>query len=182
MADKAESIVFGGGCFWCVEAAFRTVDGVIATAPGYAGGTTLRPSYNEVCAGHTGHAEVVRVEFDPEKVSLRELLEVFFEIHDPTSLNRQGADVGPQYRSIVLYEKEQQRAAVEAFIRDASSRYDRPIVTEVRELETFWPAEESHFDYYARHPRKPYCQVVIAPKLRKLKERRERMAQDRPGD
>lgn len=173
VSGKVESIVLGGGCFWCVEAAFRMVKGVIATAPGYAGGFTMRPNYTEVCAGHTGHAEVVRVEFDPEQVSLRELLEVFFQIHDPTSLNRQGADVGSQYRSLILYEREEQRAAVEAFIHDSSSRYDRPIVTEVRELETFWPAEEYHFNYYARNPGKPYCRVVIAPKLEKLRKELE---------
>jgi len=171
MAGKVESIVFGGGCFWCVEAAFRMVDGVVGTAPGYAGGATVRPGYEEVCAGHTGHAEVVRVDFDPARVSLARLLEVFFEVHDPTSLNRQGADVGPQYRSIVLYETEEQKAAVEAFIREAADRYPRPIVTEVRELEAFWPAEDYHFNYYARNPGRPYCRVVIAPKLEKLQRK-----------
>ncbi len=168
---RVESIVFGGGCFWCVEAAFRMVKGVLGTTPGYAGGTTPRPGYEEVCAGHTGHAEVVRVDFDPALVSLAELLEVFFEIHDPTSLNRQGADVGTQYRSVILYSGDEQRAAAEAFIREAASRYSRPIVTELKELDVFWPAEDYHFDYFARHPGRPYCRAVIAPKLEKLRKK-----------
>ncbi len=170
MDEKVESIVLGGGCFWCLEAAFRMVEGVLSVTPGYAGGHLAGPTYHEVCAGHTGHAEVVRVEFDPGQISLTDLLEVFFTVHDPTSLNRQGADEGPQYRSIILYEGEDQAAAIEAFLREAAPRYRRPVVTEVKELETFWPAEDDHFDYYRRHPARPYCRVVIAPKLEKLRK------------
>jgi peptide-methionine (S)-S-oxide reductase len=169
---RREEIVFGGGCFWCVEAAFQTIKGVSRATPGYTGGTAANPSYDEVCGGLTGHAEVVRVEFDPAKASLEELLEVFFTVHDPTTLNRQGADVGTQYRSVILFTSEEQRARVEGFIEEIESRYDRPIVTEVKELETFWPAEEYHHEYFVKNPHQPYCRVVIAPKLDKLAKQR----------
>lgn len=164
-------IVLGGGCFWCVEAAFGMVEGVTRVTPGYSGGTVPDPSYEGVCGGLTGHAEVVKVEYDPSTVTLEELLEVFFTVHDPTTLNRQGADVGTQYRSIILYTSEEQRAQVEGLLEELRTRYDRPVVTEVRELETFWPAEEYHRDYYRKNPRQPYCRVVIAPKLEKLARR-----------
>ncbi len=166
---RHEEIVLGGGCFWCVEAAFEMVEGVTRTTPGYTGGSAPDPSYDEVCGGLTGHAEAVRVEFDPEKVTLEELLEVFFAVHDPTTLNRQGADVGTQYRSIILFTSEAQRAQVESFLEEIRPRYARPVVTETRELETFWPAEEYHHDYFVKNPRQPYCRVVIAPKLEKLR-------------
>jgi peptide-methionine (S)-S-oxide reductase len=171
MTDKREEIVFGGGCFWCVEAAFSMVEGVVGATPGYTGGTTPAPTYDVVCGGKSGHAEVVRVEFDPSRVSLEELLEVFFTVHDPTSLNRQGADVGTQYRSVILYTSEEQRARVESFMQEMGPRYGQPVVTELKELETFWPAEDYHRDYYASNPHQPYCRVVIAPKLAKLREK-----------
>ncbi len=164
-------IVLGGGCFWCLEAAFVMVEGVTGVTPGYSGGAAPDPSYHQVCGGLTGHAEVVRVEYDPAAVTLEELLEVFFAVHDPTTLNRQGADVGTQYRSIILYASEEQRAQVEGFLEEVRSRYRRPVVTEVRELETFWPAEEHHRGYYANNPHQPYCRAVIAPKLEKLARR-----------
>lgn len=163
-----ESIVLGGGCFWCTEAFFRRVKGVVAVTPGYAGGFVSNPTYREVCDGTTGHAEVVEVEFDPRKLSLEEVLEVFFASHDPTSLNRQGADVGTQYRSIILYTDDEQRKRVEAYISRIAGNYDRPIVTEVKRLEKFFPAEEYHHRYYERNPDQPYCRTVIAPKLSKL--------------
>lgn len=168
--DRREEIVFGGGCFWCVEAAFGMVEGVVSATPGYTGGTTPAPTYDVVCGGSSGHAEVVRVKFDPSRVTLEELLEVFFTVHDPTSLNRQGADVGTQYRSIILYTSEEQRARVESFMEELGGRYDKPVVTELAELETFWPAEDYHHDYYTQNQHQPYCRVVIAPKLAKLRE------------
>jgi peptide-methionine (S)-S-oxide reductase len=163
-----ETVVLGGGCFWCTEAFFRLVAGVVAVTPGYAGGFVSNPTYREVCDGSTGHAEVVEVEFDPRKVSIEELLEVFFASHDPTSLNRQGADVGTQYRSIILYGSEEQRERVERFISAIAGNYDKPVVTEVRKLERFYPAEEYHHRYFERNPEQPYCRLVITPKLGKL--------------
>ncbi len=165
-----EAVVLGGGCFWCIEAAFAMVEGVVSAEPGYAGGDTPHPTYNQVCGSVTGHAEVVRVEFDPARVSLEEVLRVFFTVHDPTTLNQQGADVGAQYRSIVLTTSEEQKERVERYIDDIHPAYVKPIVTEVRELEDFWPAEEYHKDYFAKNPAQPYCQVVITPKLAKLKK------------
>ncbi len=164
---KNESIAFGGGCFWCTEAVFSRVPGVVGVTPGYAGGHVPDPTYRRVCGGDTGHAEVVLVSYHPGKVSLRRLLEVFFSSHDPTSLNRQGADVGTQYRSIILYTDEEQRRESERFLREAAPRYERPIVTEVKKLEAFYPAEDYHQRYYERNPRQPYCRLVIAPKLEK---------------
>lgn len=165
---KSESIALGGGCFWCTEAVFRRVPGVVDVTPGYAGGFVPHPTYRQVCGGETGHAEVVLVSYHPEEVSLRELLEVFLASHDPTSLNRQGADVGTQYRSIILCTSEEQRRECERFLREAAQRYERPIVTEIRMLEAFYPAEEYHRRYYERNPQQPYCRLVIAPKLEKM--------------
>ena len=164
-----EEIVLGGGCFWCVEAAFETVEGVSRVTPGYAGGSKDHPSYEEVCGGRTGHAEVVRVEFDPGRVSLEELLEVFFTVHDPTTPDRQGADVGTQYRSIILVGSAGQRTRVEAYIDRVRPRYADPVVTEVGVLAAFWPAEEYHRGYFSKNPGRPYCRAVIAPKLEKLR-------------
>lgn len=169
---RNETIVFGGGCFWCIEAAFEMVEGVNRTTPGYTGGSAADPTYDQVCGGLTGHAEAVLVEFDPGRVSLEDLLEVFFTVHDPTTLNRQGADVGTQYRSIILFDSEEQRARVESYLEEIRPRYSRTVVTEVKELETFWPAEEHHRDYFLRNPLQPYCQAVIAPKLEKLRKKR----------
>jgi len=171
MQSSHETIVLGGGCFWCTEALLSTVVGVLRVTPGYAGGVTPDPTYRQVCYEDTGHAEVAEVEYDPEVLSLEELLGVFFEIHDPTSLNRQGGDVGTQYRSIILYDSFAQKLKVEKFIAKMAQRYDKPIVTEVKELERFYPAEESHQRYYEKNPREPYCRAVISPKLKKLRKR-----------
>jgi peptide-methionine (S)-S-oxide reductase len=171
MQNSHETIVLGGGCFWCTEALLSTVVGVLRATPGYAGGVTPDPTYRQVCYEDTGHAEVVEVEYDPEVLSLDELLGVFFEIHDPTSLNRQGGDVGTQYRSIILYDSFAQKMKVENFITDIARHYDKPIVTEVKELERFYPAEEYHQRYFDKNPREPYCRAVISPKLAKLRKR-----------
>ncbi len=174
MNDSREEIVFGGGCFWCVEAAFREVKGVIETIPGYAGGFVPNPRYEDVCRGDTGHAEVVLISYDPHLISLERLLEIFFQIHDPTSLNRQGGDVGTQYRSIILYSSEEQRIAVENYMDKIKINYSRPLVTELKRLDKFWPAEDYHRDYYWRNPTQPYCRAVIAPKLEKLSKKNNR--------
>ena len=170
--ERAQA-TFGGGCFWCTEAVFRELRGVEKVESGYAGGTVERPSYEAVCGGHTGHAEVVQVTYDPAVVSYRDLLEVFFATHDPTTENRQGADVGTQYRSTVLYHDEEQRRTAEATIAELErdGAFDDAIVTKVEPLGTFWPAERYHQEYYARNARQPYCQVVIAPKLAKFRQK-----------
>lgn len=164
-----ERATFGGGCFWCVEAAFERVRGVTGVVSGYAGGHTDDPTYEAVCRGTTGHAEVVQVTYDADVIDYRELLEVFFTIHDPTTEDRQGPDVGSQYRSIVLYHNERQREAVEEYIAEleAAGEYDR-IVTDVEPLDTFYTAEEKHQNYYEKHPDQPYCRMQIPPKLEKL--------------
>lgn len=170
MNDRTEIAVFGGGCFWCTEAVFERLDGVISVLPGYAGGTLKNPTYRQVCSGKTGHAEVVRVEYDPARVPYRNLLTVFFATHDPTSLNRQGADVGTEYRSVVFYTTEDQKRQVHAYIEElnASDPDGKPIVTEVKPLDVFYPAEDYHREYFSNNSELPYCQFVIAPKLTKL--------------
>jgi peptide-methionine (S)-S-oxide reductase len=162
---------FGGGCFWCTEAAMEVLDGVESVTSGYAGGDTDNPTYREVCSGRTGHAEVVQVEYDPDVISYRDLLEVFFATHDPTQLNRQGPDVGSQYRSIVLYHDDAQREQAEAYIEALEPEYDDEIVTEVEPLERFWRAEEKHQDYFAKNPRDAYCRMHAKPKVEKVRER-----------
>lgn len=173
MTESPPSAVatFGGGCFWCLDAAFRELIGVLEVESGYAGGHVRAPSYEQVCAGTTGHAEVVRVRFDPSVIAYEDLLRVFFALHDPTTLNRQGADVGTQYRSIVLHHDEAQRAAAEAMIGelDESGVFEGPLVTELAPLEGFHPAEAYHQDYRARNAEQSYCRVVIDPKLAKLR-------------
>lgn len=163
---------FGGGCFWCVEAAFEEVAGVTDVTSGYAGGHTADPSYREVCSGTTGHAEVVRLEYDPDMVGYDDLLEVFFTVHDPTQRDRQGPDVGSQYRSIVLYHDDEQRALAEEYVAalDAEGGYDDEVVTEVVPLETFYRAEEKHQDYFAKHPNDAYCTMHAQPKVEKVRE------------
>jgi peptide-methionine (S)-S-oxide reductase len=163
---------FGGGCFWCVEAAFEQLAGVTDVTSGYAGGTVEDPSYRAVCNGTTGHAEVVQVEYDPEVVSYEDLLEVFFTVHDPTTLNREGPDVGEQYRSIVLYHDDDQRERVEAFVDEleAQDAFDDDIVTEIEPLDTFYRAEDKHQDYFEKHPNQAYCSVNVAPKVSKVRE------------
>ena len=167
-----ETTTLGGGCFWCLDAAFRQLEGVEKIESGYAGGRTANPTYRDVCTGTTGHAEVVQVTFDPSVISFRDLLGVFFTIHDPTTRDRQGADVGPQYRSIVLYHTPQQRDIAEQVIDELnrSRVWDNPIVTELVPMTAFYPAERYHQDYYANNPSQPYCQVVIAPKVAKVRK------------
>ncbi len=167
-----EQATLAGGCFWCLEAAFLQLKGVERVESGYAGGHLPDPTYQEVCTGTTGHAEVVRVTFDPAVIAYRDLLHVFFTIHDPTTLNRQGADVGPQYRSAVFYQSPAQRAEAEAVIAEvaASGAWNGKIVTEVAPLDVFYPAEEYHRDYYERNPTQGYCRVVIAPKVAKVRK------------
>ena len=167
-----KTILLGGGCFWCLEPIFRRVPGVSDVVVGYAGGDTDNPSYREVCSGTTGHAEVVQITYDPDVVPLEKILEVFFTVHDPTTLNRQGADVGTQYRSIVLSGDEEDLTIARAVINrlDTSGAYADPIVTEVVPLEIFYPAEDYHQGYFAKNPQQAYCQIVIAPKLEKFKK------------
>ena len=166
---QSQSIVLGGGCFWCVEAVMKPLRGVERVVSGYANGHVKNPTYREVCSGRTGHNEVVEVTFDPDVVSLHDLLGVFFATHDPTTLNRQGADRGTQYRSGVYTTSEGQRETAEAVIAEVAPSFDRPIVTEVVPLESFYPAEDYHQDYFERNPAQPYCAAVIAPKVAKLR-------------
>lgn len=172
MSDRTETAVLGGGCFWCLEAVYQLVDGVHEVKSGYAGGYTENPTYEQVCSGGTGHAEVVRVTYDPEVVSFGDLLDIFFSIHDPTTLNRQGADVGTQYRSAIFYADEAQHEVAVRKIEevDADGPWDDPIVTEVAALERFHPAETYHDDYLNRNPSQPYCQAVVAPKVAKFRK------------
>lgn len=168
-----QTATLGGGCFWCLEAVFQQLRGVSAVQPGYAGGHVPHPTYEQVCTGTTGHAEVVQITFDPSVITYRDLLEVFFSIHDPTTPDRQGEDVGPQYRSIILYHNDEQRQTAEAVIRELeqSGAWDDPVVTQVVPLESFYPAEEYHKDYFRRNPDRPYCRLVIAPKVGKFRRR-----------
>ncbi|PIR89504.1 MAG: peptide-methionine (S)-S-oxide reductase [Candidatus Harrisonbacteria bacterium CG10_big_fil_rev_8_21_14_0_10_40_38] len=168
-----EIAIFGGGCFWCTEAVFGELKGVHSVTSGYAGGHTENPTYEEVSSGKTGHAEVIRIEYDPAVISYRDLLTVFFATHDPTTLNQQGADVGTQYRSAIFYTTESQKEEAEKFIEelDASKEEEGDVVTEVRPLDHFYKAEGYHQEYYKNNSSKPYCQVVISPKLKKLKDR-----------
>lgn len=167
-----ETAVFGGGCFWCTEAIFKMLKGVLSVTPGYAGGTTADPTYEEVCGGLTGHAEVTRIEYDPAAISFRTLLMVFFATHDPTTLNRQGNDIGTQYRSIILYTTPAQREEAEAFIQDVetSTPAGNHVVTEVKPLATFYEAEKYHKDYFARNPEQAYCNLIISPKVEKVQK------------
>ena len=167
-----EIATLGGGCFWCLEAVFKDLRGVKEVKSGYAGGQVPNPTYKQVCTGRTGHAEVVQVVFDPAELSYADLLRVFFTIHDPTTRDRQGNDVGPQYRSIILTHSDTQRATAEAVIREITQAriWDRPIVTTIEPLQAFYPAEAEHEDYFARNPYSGYCQVVVAPKVRKFRK------------
>jgi len=169
-AASNSSLVLGGGCFWCVEAVFQNVPGVKSVTSGYAGGKTENPDYDAVCSGQTGHAEVVKIEYDPEKVSVRQLVDLFWDAHDPTTLNRQGADVGTQYRSIILYADDEQKRFAGESKAAAQAKSKAPIVTEIVPLTTFYPAEKSHQDFYTRNPQHPYNRAVIEPKLEKLRK------------
>ncbi|MDB5237549.1 MAG: methionine sulfoxide reductase [Parcubacteria group bacterium] len=176
-----EVAMFGGGCFWCTEAVFKMLKGVASVEPGYAGGRSPNPTYQEVCTGTTGHAEVIRIEFDPAQVAYRDLLTVFFGSHDATQLNRQGNDVGTQYRSVVFPTTPEQKSETEAFIRELSdsSPEGDPIVTTIEEGATFYPAEDYHKDYYANNKNQGYCQVIIAPKLQKVQEHYAQLLKER---
>jgi len=171
--SSTETATFGTGCFWCTEAIFKELEGVVSVMPGYAGGHTVNPTYKEVCGGETGHAEGTQIIYDPSKISFDELLEVFFKVHDPTSLNRQGNDVGTQYRSVIFYHTDEQKRLAEKYKTelDRSGAYDKPIVTQIAPMEKFYPAENYHHDYYEYNKDKnPYCAVVVRPKLEKFRK------------
>ncbi len=170
-----EVATLGGGCFWCVEAVFEQVRGVERVVSGYSGGSVVNPSYKQVSRGTTGHAEVVQVTFDPRVITFSQILEVFFDIHDPTTLNRQGADVGPQYRSVILYHDARQKKLAEDMIQelDEQGPWDQPIVTELAPFEAFYEAEDYHQSYYRENPRQPYCRAVIAPKVAKFRKQHD---------
>lgn len=169
----SEIATLAGGCFWCIEAVFREVDGVENVVSGYTGGTTINPTYDQVSTGETGHAEAAQVTFGPVRISYQEILEIFFSAHDPTTLNRQGSDMGTQYRSAIFYHNEQQKAIAEDFIRGLNEAHlwKEPIVTQIAPLDKFYPAEDYHQEYFSRHPEQPYCQVVISPKVNKFRKR-----------
>ena len=168
-----ETAILGGGCFWCLEAVFKDVEGVVTVVPGYCGGHVELPDYHQVCAGGTGHVEVVRIEFDPARRSYRELLEIFFAIHDPTSVDRQGNDIGPQYRSVIFVTSEEQLHTALALIEEMGEQrlFPKAIATRVEPAAKFWMAEPEHHDYYAGNSDQPYCQYVVAPKIAKFRER-----------
>lgn len=168
-----EIATLGGGCFWCLEAVYQQMEGVQSIVSGYMGGTVENPTYQQVCTGGTGHVEVVQLTFDPAVTSYNEILEVFFAIHDPTSFDRQGNDAGPQYRSVIFYHSEAQRAQAEAVMRNLADErvFDGRIVTELRPADTFYPAEDYHRDYFRNHPAQPYCSFVVAPKVKKFREK-----------
>ncbi len=171
-STRYEVATLGGGCFWCLEAVFDDLQGIVDVVSGYSGGTVPNPTYKHVCTGDTGHAEVVQVTFDPHVISYREILEVFFTIHDPTTLNRQGADVGTQYRSAIFYHSPEQKATAEQVIAEfgAAGLWGNPIVTEVTPLQAFYPAEDYHQEYFRRNPDQGYCRAVIAPKVAKFRK------------
>jgi peptide-methionine (S)-S-oxide reductase len=168
-----EVATLAAGCFWCTEATFNIIKGVERIEPGYTGGGVPNPSYEQVSTGTTGHAEAAQITFDPKVISYKEILEIFFAMHDPTSLNRQGGDVGTQYRSVIFYQSTEQKAAAEKLIDELNKEviWDKPIVTAVEPLKVFYKAETYHKDYFKKHPKEPYCQVVIAPKIAKLQQR-----------
>jgi peptide-methionine (S)-S-oxide reductase len=167
-----ETATLGGGCFWCLEAVYKDLKGVERVVSGYAGGQDENPTYEKVCGGRTGHAEVVQITYDPAVVSYRDLLDVFFTIHDPTTPDQQGADIGPQYRSIILYHSPEQKAEAERAVAEQGEKgvWDAPVVTEVVALQKFYPGEDHHQDYFERNPRQRYCQIVIAPKVAKFRK------------
>jgi peptide-methionine (S)-S-oxide reductase len=169
---RTEVATLAGGCFWCLEAIFMEVDGVENVISGYTGGTTVNPTYQKVCSDSTGHAEAVQLTFNPGKISYREILQIFFSVHDPTTLNRQGEDVGTQYRSAIFYHNDRQRAIAEALIRELNEAHlwSKPIVTQVAPLDKFYAAEDYHREYFSRYPEQAYCQVVISPKVNKFRK------------
>jgi peptide-methionine (S)-S-oxide reductase len=169
--NHLEVATLGGGCFWCTEAIFQMLSGVKSVTSGYAGGTTANPTYKQVCSGDTGHAEVIQITYDPKVVSYEKVLETFWDAHDPTTMNRQGADSGTQYRSIILFSSEAQKAAAEKSKAEAQKHFSRPIVTEIVPLTHFYPAEDYHQDYYRSNPNQPYCRAVIRPKVEKFEKK-----------
>jgi len=183
MNTNLQTATLAGGCFWCLEAVFDDVKGVHGVESGYAGGAMANPSYREVCNGNTGHAEVVQVHFDSNVVSYRDLLNVFFAIHDPTTLNRQGGDVGTQYRSAIFYHDDEQKMVAEELIKELNAQkiWDKPIVTQVEKLDKFYMAEDYHQEYFARNPYQPYCQAVVAPKVSKFRKHHLEMLKKQPA-
>ena len=173
MTNSPETATLGSGCFWCTEAVYAMLDGILDIKPGYSGGHVAKPTYEQVCGKKTGHAEVVQVTFDPNVIPYRDVLEVFFASHDPTTKDRQGNDSGPQYRSVIFTHSDAQRETAEAVIREftAEKAFDAPIVTEITPFDQFWPAEAEHLDYYRRNPLQPYCAFVISPKLSKVRKK-----------
>lgn len=173
MNPRTEIITLGGGCFWCLEAVYDQLKGVVDVVSGYAGGHMPNPDYQSVCNGTTGHAEVVQVEFDPTEITFKEILEVFFTIHDPTTLNRQGADVGTQYRSVIFYNSDEQKTTAEQVITEFETAkiWANPIVSQIAALDTFYPAEDYHQEYFQRNPYQGYCRAVIAPKVAKFRQK-----------
>ena len=167
-----EVATLAGGCFWCIEAVFREVDGIENVVSGYTGGTTANPTYQQVCTGKTGHVEAAQVSFNTSKISYREILEIFFSIHDPTTLNKQGADMGTQYRSVIFYHNNHQKTVAEEVITelDKSHQWQKPIVTQIVPLDKFYPAEDYHQEYLSRHPEQAYCQIVVSPKVNKFRK------------
>jgi peptide-methionine (S)-S-oxide reductase len=167
-----ETATLGGGCFWCLEAVYLAVEGVTAVHSGYAGGAVINPTYEQVCGGQTGHAEVVRVDFDPQRICYRDILQIFFAIHDPTTLNRQGNDIGSQYRSVIFTHSDEQAAAAQALIVELERQrvWDDPIVTEVAPAPQYWPGEDYHQNYFARNPFQGYCMMVVGPKVAKFRK------------
>ncbi len=183
MQIKKETVVFGGGCFWCTEAVFEELEGIISVMPGYAGGAKPNPTYEEVCDGATGHAEVIKIEYSPEKITFKDLLIVFFYTHDPTTLNKQGNDVGEQYRSVIFYTNDSQKKEAEEVIKELndSKAYSKPVITEVKLLDKFYEAENYHKNYYQSNPNNSYCQLIIAPKLEKFRHRFENLLRKKSG-
>lgn len=169
MSVQIESIVLGGGCFWCLDAGYRLIEGIESVTSGFAGGQMQNPTYYDVTSGKTGHAEVVKVDFDSKKISLEDVLDIFWAMHDPTTKDRQGNDVGSQYRSTILYTDEGQLDVIKKSVESITLLWDDPIVTEVKKLATFYPAEEEHQNYFQKNPERGYCQVIINPKLAKLR-------------
>lgn len=183
MSNNLETATFGTGCFWCTEAIFQDLKGVHQVISGYSGGSVENPSYQQVCTGTTGHAEVVQITFDPEVISFTDLLYVFWRTHDPTTLNRQGADVGPQYRSVIFYHNEEQKTLAEKSLEEtnASELWPNPIVTEISPYQTFYQAEDYHHNYYKTNPNQPYCRMVIDPKVRKFRKAFQEQLKDAAG-
>jgi peptide-methionine (S)-S-oxide reductase len=177
MSTTLQKAIFANGCFWCTEAVFSMLKGVSSVKPGYTGGTVKNPTYEQVSNGNTGHAEAIQIEYDPSIIMYDDLLAVYFNTHDPTTVNRQGNDIGTQYRSAIFYTTDEQKSKAESLIKELNDReaYDKPVVTEVKPLDVFYEAEDYHHDYYKNNESQPYCQLVIAPKLEKLQKRFENL-------